>query len=121
MSFIPLASQTYSCRGTLGVGGLVSETMTTDDMDLRFRELRVYMRFSDSPTFATLVTPSAGTVTITACDEFGNYDTIVGGTAMSISTAAYTKLVANGKIKNLKVVPTGIVGATYYDVQAVRD
>ncbi len=100
--------------------GLVAATLTTDAMPLEYMETRIYFLFSDTKDFSTLVTPSAGTVTITATQDGFAYDAVSGGTAMSVSTAAYNKCTISGMVSKVKVVPTGITGATYWKMQVVR-
>jgi hypothetical protein len=99
----------------------VASTITSMDMPLDFMETRVYFEFSDLATFATLVTPTAGTVTVTATENGTTYGSVFMGTNMSVATADYQRLTIAGQVKNVKAVPTGITGATYWRMIIVRN
>ncbi len=69
--------------------------------------------FSDE--FQTPVTPSAGTVVITVSDDGFNYGTVTNGT-VNVTKEGYSRPTLFGYAKRVKAVPTGVAGATYYQV-----
>ncbi len=91
----------------------VASTITSDELDSRYLKKWVHFEFSDSVDFATLVTPSAGTITATASANGQVYDAITGGTAFNAATSG-APLSILGPANYIKAVPAAIGGATYW-------
>jgi len=101
-------------------GATVATTITTDAMPTQFGLCYVYIEFSDDLGFGSLVTPSAGTCTLTASENGTNYGSIVNGTGFSVATADYNRVNVLGSVRNIKAVPTGVTGATYWRLRVAR-
>jgi len=91
----------------------VASTITSSALDNRYFKKWVHFEFSDSVAFTTLVTPSAGTITLTASANGQVYDAVSGGTAFNASTSG-APLSILGPASYMEAVPTGLAGATYW-------
>jgi len=91
----------------------VASTITTSELNAEYLKKYVHFEYSDSVSFATLVTPSAGTIAVTASANGQIYDAVYGGTGVSAATSG-APLSILGNAQYIKAVPTGIGGATYW-------
>jgi hypothetical protein len=94
----------------------------TDSLDPSFNDGQVYLEFfnsaSDAGTFTNAVTPTSGTITVSASPLGNAFLRDVSGVTISASTvsvpnATYTPPIISGAAVSAKVTLTGIVGATH--------
>jgi hypothetical protein len=91
----------------------VASTITSSALDNRYFKKWVHFEFSNSADFSSLVTPSAGTITLTASANGQVYDAVYMGTAFSAATSG-SPLSILGPASYMQAVPTGLAGATYW-------
>ncbi len=98
-------------------------------MDIHFTEAFISIEFyNDLGTIplnelyqpANLVTPSAGTATITASENGNDYGTLINGTDIDVTTADYPRMNFLGSVSHVKGVTSGIVGASHWRILITR-
>jgi len=92
----------------------VADTITMTGLDPRYYYTRYMFEFCNTETGATLLVPSGGTCNLTASENSQLFNPVAGGTALVLSTAAYTRCTSNAPIVSVIAVPTGLAGATYW-------
>ncbi len=98
----------YTIRGSSADGDLISAKMSQ-----RLERAYVYVTFYTDATYQTVVTPSAGSLTITASEDETNFGTVNNGT-IDVTTAAYDRPNWSGGVKVVKATALGITGAPNY-------
>ena len=114
----------YNFKTTSGSSVLptTSGDYFTDALDPSFNDGQVYLEFfnsaGDAGTFTNAVTPTGGTVTVSASPLGNAYlrdanSVIIIASTVSIPSATYTPPVISGAAVRARVTLTGITGATH--------
>jgi len=102
---------------------LVTEEIVSGYLDYKLERTYVYFEFASDDTFenASIVIPSAGTVTATASEQGVNYGTFSGGSDIDVTLEDYARPRVSGSFSNIKAVPViPIAGATHWRMIVAR-
>ena len=109
--------------GTYHIQGAVTDGDFTlqEEMSLGYEKAYFSCKFFSDAAFTTQVTPSAGTVTLTASPDGVNYITVDDGGVIPAATATTTSLAtALGPMIKAKATLAGVTGAAYFMVTINR-
>ena len=109
--------------GTFHIQGAVSDGafVTQEEMPLGYERAYFSCKFFSDAGYTTQVTPSAGTVTLTASPDGINYITVDDGGVIPAATATTASLAtAIGPMIKAKATLSGVTGAAYFMVTINR-
>lgn len=94
-------------------GSTANGTLTSPDMSARYERGYISVTYYTDSTLTTVVTPTAGTLTVKASETAVGYGTIDQGT-MDATLAEYPRPNFSGGVRHIQATALGITGAGYY-------
>lgn len=107
-----MGHNTYLIQAPVSDGDFLSP-----DISQQFERMYLSVTFYSDAAYTTPVTPTAGTVTITATDDGFNYGTLTDGT-VDATNPAYLRPNMSGRVRKVKATVAGVTGATHFRVVA---